>query len=187
MNKFLIVIGVICLISFVFGLIIIGIYNNLVQQKIAYETQWSQVENQLQRRFDLIPNLVNSVKGIMKQEQTVFNAIAEARTKYGGATTIKDKVEGATELETAIGRLLVVMENYPELKSSQNVTGLMDELAGTENRIAVERNRYNEAVKKFNISVKTFPSNIFAKIFGFQEAELFKAVEGSEQAPKVEL
>ena len=176
------ILGIVVLI----GLAVIGVYNNLVQQKIAYETQWSQVENQLQRRFDLIPNLVESVKGMMKQEQAVFNAIAEARTRYSGAVTIKDKIEGATELEATLGRLLLIMENYPELKSSQNVTGLMDELAGTENRIAVERNRYNETVKKFNISVKTFPSNIFAKIFGFQEAELFKAVEGSEQPPKVE-
>jgi len=169
------------------GLMVVGFYNNLVQKKLSYETQWGQVENQFQRRFDLIPNLVNSVKGMMKQEQSVFGMIADARTKYSGATNVNEKVAGANELESAIGRLLVIMENYPELKSSQNVTGLMDELAGTENRIAVERNRYNETVRQYNILVKTFPSNLFAGLFGFGEAQLFKAVEGSNIAPNIKL
>lgn len=166
---------------------VIGTYNSLISSRLTYETQWGQVENQFQRRYDLIPNLVNSVKGMMKQEQAVFGAIADARTKYSGATTINEKVEGASQLESAIGRLLVIMENYPELKSSQNVTGLMDELAGTENRIAVERMRFNETVRGYNVKVKTFPSNILANMFGFEEAELFEAVEGTEIAPEVDL
>lgn len=186
MKTILTVLGVIGMIVLVAGMIVIGIYNSLVQGKLNYETQWGQVENQFQRRYDLIPNLVESVKGMMKQEQEVFKAIADARTKYGGAATVKEKVEGATQVESALARLLVIMENYPELKSSEHVTGLMDELAGTENRIAVERMRYNETVRVYNIKVKTFPSSVLAGMFGFEKAELFEAIGGAEEAPQVE-
>ena len=139
-----------------------------------------------QRRFDLIPNLVNSVKGLMTQEKTIFDNIAQARTKYGSAATVNEKAAAAGEIETALGRLLVVVENYPEIRSSTAVVGLMDELAGTENRISVERRRYNDMVRTYNTSVKTFPTNMIAGMFGFGEKEYFKSVSGADKAPKVE-
>jgi LemA protein len=165
-------------------------YNNFVSLNLAADTQWAQVENQFQRRFDLIPNLVASVKGIFNQEQAVFNGIAEARTKYSGtvanpSATVGDKVEAAQGVESALGRLLVIMENYPQLKSSENVSQLMDELAGTENRVAVERGRFNDIVKSYNLSVMTFPGNLFASVFGFKERALFEAAQGAETAPTV--
>ena len=152
----------------------------------AVDAQWSQVETQYQRRYDLIPNLVSSVKGMMQQEQAVFLAIAEARTKYGAAQTVNEKAVAAGEVETALGRLLAVIENYPDLKSSQNVTQLMDELAGTENRISVERRRFNDLVRDYNTQIKTFPTNMLAGMFGFSEKQYFQSVSGAETAPKVE-
>lgn len=162
-------------------------YNNFVSLGLTVDKQWSQVENQFQRRFDLIPNLVASVQGQMKQEQAVFGAIAEARTKYGGATTVNEKAAAASQVESALGRLLVVMENYPQLKTDTVVVRLMDELSGTENRIAVERERFNTAVTAYNGAVMRFPGMILAKVFGFGPRELFKAAEGAEVAPKVQL
>jgi LemA protein len=164
-----------------------GAYNSLVSQEQAVITQWAQVENQYQRRYDLIPNLVNSVKGAMAQETAVFNAIAEARTKYGGATTVNDKVAAANSLDSAIGRLLVVMENYPQLKSIDAVRQLMDELAGTENRVAVERQRFNDRAREYNTSIKSFPTNLIAGMFGFTEKTYFQAVSGASTAPVVNL
>jgi LemA protein len=163
-----------------------GTYNSFVTKSQAIDAQWGQVETQYQRRFDLIPNLVNSVKGLMAQEKTVFDNIAQARTKYGSATTVNEKAAAAGELETALGRLLVVVENYPEIRSSTAVVGLMDELAGTENRISVERRRYNDLVQSYNTSIKTFPNNMIAGMFGFTEKEYFKSVSGADLAPKVE-
>ena len=163
-----------------------GTYNSFVTKSQAIDAQWGQVETQYQRRFDLIPNLVNSVKGLMTQEKTVFDNIAQARTKYGGATTVNEKAAAAGELETALGRLLVVVENYPEIRSSVAVVSLMDELAGTENRISVERRRYNELVQTYNTSIKTFPGNMLAGMFGFGGKEYFKSVSGADTAPKVE-
>jgi LemA protein len=163
-----------------------GTYNSFVTKSQAIDAQWGQVETQYQRRFDLIPNLVNSVKGLMTQEKTVFDNIAQARTKYGSATTVNEKAAAAGELETALGRLLVVVENYPEIRSSVAVVSLMDELAGTENRISVERRRYNELVQTYNTSIKTFPGNMLAGMFGFGEKEYFKSVSGADTAPKVE-
>jgi LemA protein len=174
------------LIVLIIGGVFWGSYNSLVTQSTAIDGQWAQVEAQYQRRFDLIPNLVNSVKGIMTQEQTVFNAIAEARTKYGAAATTDEKAAAGSELETALGRLLVVMENYPQLRSVEAVTQLMDELAGTENRISVERTRYNDKVRDYNTSIKKFPTNLLASMFNFNEREYFKSVSGADQAPKVE-
>ena len=162
-------------------------YNGFVGKNEAVDNQWAQVETQYQRRFDLIPNLVNSVKGAMKQEQAVFNAIAEARTRYSGAKSVDEKVSAAGQVETALARLLVIMENYPTLKSMDVVQGLMAELAGTENRISVERKRFNDAVQMLNVAIKRFPSNIVAKVFGFGERAYFEAAEGTENAPKVEL
>lgn len=163
-----------------------GTYNSFVTKSQAIDAQWGQVETQYQRRFDLIPNLVNSVKGLMTQEKTVFDNIAQARTKYGSATTVNEKAAAAGELETALGRLLVVVENYPEIRSSTAVVSLMDELAGTENRISVERRRYNEFVRDYNTSIKTFPNAMIAGMFGFTEKEYFKSVSGADLAPKVE-
>ena len=163
-----------------------GTYNSLVTKSQAIDSQWAQVETQYQRRFDLIPNLVNSVKGIMTQEQTVFDNLAQARTKYAGATTTDEKAAAGGEVESALGRLLVVMENYPQLRSIEAVTTLMDELAGTENRISVERGRYNDKVRDYNTAIKTFPSNIIAAKFNFTEHQYFTSVSGADLAPKVE-
>jgi LemA protein len=157
-----------------------------VTKSQGVDVQWSQVETQYQRRYDLIPNLVNSVKGMMTQEQKIFLAIAEARTKYGAAQTVNEKAVAAGEVETALGRLLAIMENYPDLKSSQNVTQLMDELAGTENRISVERKRFNDLTRDYNTQVKTFPTNMLAGTFGFSEKQYFESVTGSDTPPKVE-
>ncbi len=178
--------GAVVLVIIIIALSLMGIYNSLVSKSQAIDAQWAQVETQYQRRYDLIPNLVNAVKGMMKQEQTVFQAIDDARTKYGSATTVDAKAEAAGEVETSLGRLIAVMENYPDLKSSQTVTDLMDELAGTENRISVERRRYNDLVQDYNTQIKTFPTNTLAGMFGFAPKEYFQSVTGADQAPKVE-
>ncbi len=162
------------------------IYNRLITGGENVDNQWAQVETQYQRRFDLIPNLVESVKGIMKQEQAVFNAIADARTRYSGASTIDEKAVAAGQVENSLGRLLVVMENYPQLKSAENVQTLMAQLEGTENRVSVERKRFNDMVRDFNLTIKRFPSNIVAGIFGFSERSYFESAAGAENAPKVE-
>lgn len=161
-------------------------YNGFVGKNEAVDGQWAQVETAYQRRFDLIPNLVESVKGIMAQEQEVFGALAEARTRYAGAGTVDEKAAAATQVESALGRLLVIMENYPQLRSVESVNSLMAELAGTENRVAVERRRFNDAVRELNVAVKRFPGNVVASIFGFDERAYFEAVEGAEEAPQVE-
>lgn len=166
---------------------LVGFYNSLVAGEKNIEGQWAQVENQYQRRFDLIPNLVNSVKGMMKQEQEIFGKIAEARTRYAGARTLEEKIGAANQVESALARLLVIMENYPQLKSAENVQTLMIQLEGTENRISVERGRFNDLVRAYNIRIKQFPGNILAPIFGFSPKEFFGAVEGAQVAPKVEL
>ena len=158
----------------------------MVTKSQAVDAQWSQVEAQYQRRYDLIPNLVNSVQGLMTQEQTIFLQIAEARTKYAGATTTNEKAVASSDVETALSKLLVIMENYPELQSSQAVINLMDELAGTENRINVERARYNDQVRDYNTSIRTFPRNMLAGMFGFGTREYFKSVSGADQAPVVQ-
>ena len=160
-------------------------YNKFVGQEEAIKSQWAQVENQLQRRNDLIPNLVETVKGTAAQEQTVFTAIAESRAKLAGATTPEDKMKAANEQETALSRLLVIVENYPQLKSNESFNRLMDELAGTENRIAVERMRYNETVQAYNTARRQFPDNITAKLFGFKEYQFFEAPPAAKEAPKV--
>jgi len=179
-------VGVIVLGAIIIAVSLVGMYNGLVTKSQGVDAQWSQVETQYQRRYDLIPNLVNSVKGMMTQEQKVFLAIAEARTKYGAAQTVNEKAVAAGEVETALGRLLAIMENYPDLKSSQNVTQLMDELAGTENRISVERKRFNDLTRDYNTQVKTFPTNMLAGMFGFSERQYFQSVTGSDTPPKVE-
>lgn len=183
MKKVLIVLGII----FIFGLLYIwSVYNNLVTLNEEVNNQWAQVETQYQRRFDLIPNLVESVKGVMNQEQQIFTELAKARSNYSGAKNDTEKVEATNQVESSLSRLLVIMENYPELKSSETVQTLMSQLEGTENRINVERKRYNDNVKSFNILTKRFPTNIMAGMLGFEEREYFNSTEGAENAPKVE-
>ncbi|MGE0042205.1 MAG: LemA family protein [Vicinamibacterales bacterium] len=161
-------------------------YNRFVSQEEAIKAQWAQVENQLQRRNDLIPNLVETTKGFAQQERDVFGAIAESRAKLAGATTPAETMAAANEQTAALSRLLVVVENYPELRSSETFARLMDELTGTENRIAVERMRYNEKVQAYNTSRRQFPSNLTAGMFGFEAYPLFEAPEEAKQLPKVD-
>lgn len=181
-KKWWIVLGIVVVV-FLYGW---SAYNGFVGKNEAVDGQWAQVETAYQRRFDLIPNLVESVKGIMGQEQEVFGALAEARTRYTGAQSVDEKAAAATEVEGALARLLVVVENYPNLRSSEAVTSLMTELEGTENRVAVERRRFNDAVRTLNVAVKRFPGNVVAGIFSFDERAYFEAAEGAEQAPQVE-
>ena len=160
-------------------------YNQFVAQEEGIKTQWAQVENQLQRRNDLIPNLVETTKGIAQQERDVFGQIAESRAKLSGAQTPAQTMQAANEQSAALARLLVIVENYPQLRSNETFNRLMDELAGTENRIAVERMRYNERVQAYNTSRRQFPSNITAGIFGFGEHEVFNAPPEAERVPTV--
>ncbi len=162
-------------------------YNTLVKGNVSIDAQWAQVESQYQRRLDLIPNLINSVKGAMKQESAVFDAIAKARTQYAGAGTPDAKAAAAGQVEGSLARLLVVMENYPQLKSIDTVQSLIAELAGTENRIATERMRYNETVAAYNTNVQIFPSSLVAKLFGFGPRTLFAAEAGAATPPTVNL
>ena len=161
-------------------------YNTFVGQEESIKTQWAQVENQLQRRNDLIPNLVETVKGIAQQERDVFGQIADSRAKLAGAQTTEQKIQAANEQSAALARLLVIVENYPQLRSNEQFARLMDELSGTENRIAVERMRYNERVQQYNTSRRQFPSNITAGIFGFKEYPLFNAPPEAERVPRVD-
>jgi LemA protein len=161
-------------------------YNQFVSEEEAVKAQWAQVENQLQRRNDLIPNLVESTKGFAQQERDVFQAIADSRAKLAGAQTTDQKIEAANEQSSALARLLVVVENYPQLRSSETFARLMDELAGTENRIAVERMRYNERVQAYNTSRRKFPGNITNAVFGFDDYPLFEAPAAAKVAPKVD-
>ena len=161
-------------------------YNRFVGQEEAIKAQWAQVENQLQRRNDLIPNLVETVKGIAQQEKDVFGQIAESRAKLAGARTPEETMEAANQQSAALSRLLVVVENYPQLRSNESFNRLMDELAGTENRLAVERMRYNERVQEYNTARRQFPANVTAGIFGFKEYPLFKAPPEAQRVPRVD-
>lgn len=162
-----------------------SLYNGLVTASESITGQWAQVETQYQRRFDLIPNLVNSVKGIMAQEKKVFSDLAEARTRYSGATNSNDKVKAVNDVESSLSRLLVVVENYPELRSSETVLTLMAQLEGTENRISVERGRFNDLVRIYDTKIKGFPANIFAKLYGFNEKAYFQSQSGADKVPGV--
>lgn len=178
----LVIVGIIAvLVIYVFTA-----YNGLVSKEAEVDSQWATVESKLQRRYDLIPNLVNSVQGSMEQEKEVFGNISEARSKMAGANTVKETAEASTEMESALSRLLVVMENYPELKSNENVKTLMTQLEGTENRISVERDRYNKAVKNYNVAIKRFPKSLVANMTGFSQKDYFEAVEGAEVVPEVD-
>ena len=183
MKKFIIILAILVAIGAIYAW---SMYNKMVTASENVDNQWAQVETQYQRRFDLIPNLVESVKGIMEQEKEVFGNIAEARTRYAGATTNNEKAAAAGQVESALARLLVVMENYPELKSAENVQTLMIQLEGTENRISVERKRYNDIARDFNVMIKRIPAKFFAGWYGFEERNYFESVEGAETAPVVE-
>lgn len=181
-----IIIGVLILVLFI-GVWLMSSYNSLVKANLTVDTQWAQVETQYQRRFDLIPSLVASVKGVMKQETTVFTNIANARQGYAGARTVNEKAVAAGNMESALSRLLVITENYPELKSIQAVTNLQTQLEGTENRVSVERTRFNDIVSSYNKQVLTFPGSLTASLFGFEKRDFFKAAETAEKAPVVDL
>jgi LemA protein len=186
LKRNLIIAGVVLLVVvFSFYSLFQGSYNKFVALDETVKSSWAQVENQLQRRYDLIPNLVETVKGYAKQEKDVLVEVTNARARVGGAGQIPDKIAANNELSSALSRLLVVVEKYPDLKSNQNFLRLQDELAGTENRVAVERKRYNEAVQSYNVAVRSFPGNIVAGIFGFQQAAFFVAPVAAKAAPQV--
>lgn len=177
----LIVLGVVVLI----GLWGFSGYNKLVTLSESTDAQWAKVETQYQRRFDLIPNLVSSVQAVLTQEQKVFGDLAEARAKYSGATSPDQKAAAASQVEGALGRLLVIVENYPQLASSANVRDLMAQLEGTENRVSVERTRFNDEVRAYNTAIKRFPTVILATLTGFDARAYFEATSGAETAPTV--
>src|SRR5438477_5525404 len=187
MKNALIVLVVLVIIALLLGSSFVSRRNQMVVKREAVNAAWAQVDVVLQRRADLIPNLVETVKGFAAQEQTVFGDIAKARSALLGAHSPAEKITANGQLDAALGRLLAVVENYPQLKSNENFLRLQDELAGTENRIAVERRRYNEAVQDYNTYVGLFPNNIFAIWSGFQRNNnYFKAPEAARQAPHVE-
>jgi LemA protein len=162
-------------------------YNTLSTLDESVEQNWSEVENQLQRRADLIPNLVESVKGYAQHEKEVFSEVSQARAAMLGASSRPEKIEAATKMENALSRLIAISENYPQLKADQTFTRLMDELAGTENRLAVARKRYNDAVAEYNTTARKIPTRWSASIFGFDKAkDYFKVDEAAKQAPKVD-
>ncbi|OPY86475.1 MAG: LemA family protein [Smithella sp. PtaU1.Bin162] len=181
----LIVLAVIVVLAIVLYSFFAGNYNKFVKMDVGIKAAWSQVENQLQRRFDLIPNLVETVKGYAKQEHDVLVEVTNARAKVGGAGNVPDKIAANNELTGALSRLMVVVERYPDLKSNQNFMKLQDELAGTENRIAVERKRYNDAVQIYNEAIRSFPANFLAGMYGFKEAAFFEAPKDAKAVPKV--
>ena len=160
-------------------------YNKFVSQEEAVKAQWAQVQNQLQRRNDLIPNLVETVKGYAQHEEAVYKDIADARSRLLAAKSPEETIQAANQQTSALGRLLAVVENYPQLRANEQFNRLMDELSGTENRIAVERMRYNERVQEYNTSRRQFPANLTAKLFGFKEYPLFEAPPEAKQVPKV--
>jgi LemA protein len=187
MKTGVIVLVVLALIALGVGGMYIGSRNQMVTKNEAVKSAWAQVDVVLQRRADLIPNLVETVKGFAAQEQTVFHDIASARAALLGARTPADKIAANGQLDGALGRLLLIVENYPQLKSNENFLRLQDELAGTENRIAVERKRYNDTLQDYNTFIGLFPNNIFAGWAGFQRNNAyFTASESSREAPKVQ-
>lgn len=186
MKAALIVLVVLLLLGLLAGGKAASVNNDLVRQQEGIRAAWAQVDVALQRRSDLVPNLVESVKGYAAQERQVFEGIATARAALAGARTPGEKIQANQSLDTAIGRLLVVVENYPQLKSNENFLRLQDELAGTENRIAVERRKYNETVQKYNTTLGLFPNNLFAKMIGYQRNDdYFKTEPGARKAPQV--
>ena len=180
-----VILGVIVLGTVVVGGTFVSKWNQLVTMDTDIKAKWAQVDNQLQRRNDLIPNLVETVKGFAAQEKSIMESIANARAKMAGAGSVSDKIAASNELSSALGRLLVVVENYPQLKSNVTFSRLMDELAGTENRLSVERKRYNDSVQVYNVTVRQFPGNLIASTLGFKEQPFFEVPAAARQAPQV--
>lgn len=181
-TKIIVGIGIVLVLLFIW---VINGYNGLVAKNESVQTALSQIDNQLQRRNDLIPNLVETVKKYAAHESEVFTQVAEARSKLAGAATVEDMAQADAEVTSALSRLLAIAENYPELKANQNFIQLQDELAGTENRIAVARRDYNEVARDYNTSIRRFPTNIIAGMFGFERVEYFEASEDARRAPDV--
>ena len=174
------------LLAVIVGLMAMGMYNGVVAKDEVCKKAWGNVESVLQRRFDLIPNLVNVVKGYAAHEQGILEEITRLRSQWGEAQTPAQKVDAASGLEGALSRLMVVVENYPDLKANQNFIALQDELAGTENRINVERQRYNESVQAYNVAVRQMPTALVARLAGFQPRAPFEAAQGAATAPTVQ-
>lgn len=186
MKILLVIVGILLLVGIMFGGKFVSVRNELATQNVAIEAAWAQVDVALQRRADLIPNLVSTVKGFAAQEKSVIDSVTAARAALGGARTPQEKIAANTQLDSAISRLLVISENYPNLKSNENFLRLQDELAGTENRIAIERRKYNEVVQRYNTQIALFPNNLIASMSGFQRNDAyFKTDPGSRAAPKV--
>jgi LemA protein len=180
-----IVLGVVVLLVVGAGGMVASKWNQLVTLDTDIKAKWAQVDNQLQRRADLIPNLVETVKGFASQERAVIDSVTSACAKLAGAGNVPDRIAASNELSSALARLLVVVENYPALKSDATFTRLMDELAGTENRLSVERKRYNDAVQAYNVIVRRFPGNLMAGLLGFREQSFFEVPAAARQAPQV--
>ncbi len=185
MKSLLVIAAVIALLALLSYSFVKNTYNAFVSLDEAVGAAWAQVDNQLQRRYDLIPNLVETVKGFARQEQQVFIEVTKARSQVGNAGTVPEKIAANNELSSALGRLLLVVERYPDLKSNENFMKLQDELAGTENRIAVERRRYNEAVRTYNVRIRSFPANLLAGFFGFDKQPFYEVPEAARAVPEV--
>ena len=183
-STIVIIVVVVILVAIIAGLV--SNYNGVVSLSEEVDNKFATIDTMLQRRADLIPNLVNTVKWYTNLEQAVIDSVTDARAKLAGANSVGEKANADQELSTALSNLLVVVENYPDLKSSQNFINLSDELAGTENRIATARKDYNDAVKEYNTKIKRFPTNIVSGMFGYGEKEYFQASEGSEEVPTVD-
>lgn len=181
----LVVLGIAAFFVLTLVLWFIGTYNSLVSADQDVNAKWSQVENQYQRRADLIPNLVETVKGYAKHEASTFEEVTKARSQWAGAATQNEKMKAAGEMDSALSRLMVVVEAYPDLKASTSFTTLQAQLEGTENRISTERMRYNDAVMAYNIKIKRIPTSIVADIYGYKDRPFFEANKGAENAPKV--
>ncbi|MDD2234786.1 MAG: LemA family protein [Desulfitobacteriaceae bacterium] len=181
MKKWLILIGIVVIL----GVMLISGYNNLVKTSESVNGSWSQIQNQLQRRADLIPNLVETVKGYASQEREVFTQVAEARAKLAGAATVGEAAQADQSLTGALGRLFAIAESYPQLKSDANFRALQDELAGTENRIATARMDYNNAVQLYNTKIRTFPTSLYAGLFSFGQRDYFETDENANKVPGV--
>lgn len=187
MKNSLPLIGGLIAIALVVGMILLGGYNRMVTLDERVNESWAQVENQLQRRYDLIPNLVETVKGVAAQEKEIFVGVAEARSRFTNAETVGEKVAASSMLERALGRLIAVREAYPELKSNESFLKLQDQLEGTENRLTVERRRYNEVAKELNTAVRRFPGTIYASIAGVDRRDYFELTdESAREAPAVD-
>jgi LemA protein len=179
------IVAVVILLIIIVAISFIVPYNSLTRKDVATQQAWSEVNNQLQRRNDLIPNLVETVKGYATHEKELFEHIADARAKLAGANNIPDKIQASNELSGFLSRLLMVVENYPQLKANENFMKLQDELAGTENRLAVARNRYNQTVGEYNTAIRVFPNNLLAGLFGFTSKQFFEVPESAKQVPQV--